>query len=287
MSLEEVILSILSLGLGDPYEFLAEALSPPSEAAIQNALRFLDSLDAVFLENRDEVGPKGGAKLVSHITPLGYHLAALPLNPRTGKLLLTSCLMGCINPMLTIAAATSVKNIFISPFEKREEADESKLNFMLGESDLLTLLNAYSAYRDASGDSRKQFNSKVDAFCRRNFLSYFNLQLVDQMRAQFLDLLKGIGFLPSNVNLHSVASCTENRNGDDLQIIKCVLCSGLAPNILRVPCQEPEKIVIKFGDGKKTIPLKDLGLSSRKTKFYVHPSSVMSMRTEARSRWIM
>ena len=138
MSLEEVILSILSLGLGDPYEFLAEALSPPSEAAIQNALRFLDSLDAVFLENRDEVGPKGGAKLVSHITPLGYHLAALPLNPRTGKLLLTSCLMGCINPMLTIAAASSVKNIFISPFEKREEADESKLNFMLGESDLLT-----------------------------------------------------------------------------------------------------------------------------------------------------
>ena len=55
------------------------------------------------------------------------------------------------------------------------------------------------------------------------------------MRSQFLELLKGIGFLPSEVNINNVHQRFENRNGGDRGMLGSVLCAGLAPNILQIP----------------------------------------------------
>ena len=41
LSLEELILQILALDLGDPYDFLEAAISPPESLSIRNALKFL------------------------------------------------------------------------------------------------------------------------------------------------------------------------------------------------------------------------------------------------------
>jgi hypothetical protein len=41
LSLEELILQILALDLGDPYVFLESAISPPESMSIRNALKFL------------------------------------------------------------------------------------------------------------------------------------------------------------------------------------------------------------------------------------------------------
>ena len=49
------------------------------------------------------------------LTPLGRHLAALPLEPRVGKALLLGKLFGVLSPALTIAAAAD-RPPFVRPF---------------------------------------------------------------------------------------------------------------------------------------------------------------------------
>lgn len=72
--LDELALQIRLLELGPVREFLSKALEPPSETAIATAIKSLRELDA-FDEDED-------------LTPLGYHLAALPVEPRIGKMML-------------------------------------------------------------------------------------------------------------------------------------------------------------------------------------------------------
>lgn len=72
--LEEVILQIKILQLGEAKQFLASVMDPPNLKAIDLSLDLLRTLNAL---DNDE-----------HLTPLGYHLAQLPLDPRTGNLFL-------------------------------------------------------------------------------------------------------------------------------------------------------------------------------------------------------
>ena len=120
--MEEVCLNILALQLGDPQAFLSNAMSPPTEIAVINSLNVLASLNAAFDSGVDHSFDRWS------ITPLGYHLAALPVNPRIGKLILYGILFHCVDPMLTIAASLD-KSPFVSPFDKRERADEAKARF--------------------------------------------------------------------------------------------------------------------------------------------------------------
>lgn len=50
-----------------------------------------------------------------NLTPLGFHLARLPVEPHIGKLILFGALLGCLDPVLTIAAALSFKDPFFIP----------------------------------------------------------------------------------------------------------------------------------------------------------------------------
>jgi hypothetical protein len=50
LSLEELILQILALDLGDPYDFLEAAISPPESLSIRNALKFLGKkINVIYL----------------------------------------------------------------------------------------------------------------------------------------------------------------------------------------------------------------------------------------------
>lgn len=70
--LETVILQIKILQLGKAKTFLASVMDPPNLKGIDLALELLRTLNAL---DADE-----------NLTPLGYHLAKLPLDPRTGEL---------------------------------------------------------------------------------------------------------------------------------------------------------------------------------------------------------
>ena len=49
------------------------------------------------------------------LTPLGVHLARLPVEPHIGKMILFGALLGCLDPVLTIAASLSFKDPFFIP----------------------------------------------------------------------------------------------------------------------------------------------------------------------------
>lgn len=50
-----------------------------------------------------------------NLTPLGFHLARLPIEPLMGRMLIMSAIFSCVGPMLTIAAGLSFKDPFIIP----------------------------------------------------------------------------------------------------------------------------------------------------------------------------
>ena len=52
-SLDELVLQILLLDLGEPAAFLARAVDPPLQAALKNSLEFLEALGAVELSGSD------------------------------------------------------------------------------------------------------------------------------------------------------------------------------------------------------------------------------------------
>ncbi|KAG8228278.1 hypothetical protein J437_LFUL006246 [Ladona fulva] len=140
--LEQLVLRIKVLKLfegKDPHYVLGRTLEPPSEENISNSMTRLQDLGALDEENR--------------LTPLGRHLAALPVDVRIGKLMLFGAMFFCLDSTLTMAACLSYKSPFVAPFAKKEEADTKKLEFLVGNSDQLTVLKAYKL--NANGDNTR------------------------------------------------------------------------------------------------------------------------------------
>lgn len=74
--------------LGSPEDFLSRALDPPQQQVIGNAMNLLRKIGACLLNE-----PK--------LTPLGQHLAALPVNVKIGKMLIFGAIFGCLDPVVS------------------------------------------------------------------------------------------------------------------------------------------------------------------------------------------
>jgi HrpA-like helicases len=55
-----------------------------------------------------------------NLTPLGFHLARLPLDPQTGKMILMGALFSCVDPIFSVAASLSFKDAFLVPLVSLE-----------------------------------------------------------------------------------------------------------------------------------------------------------------------
>ena len=101
VGLEDLVLQVLLLDLGEPSVFLTKAVNPPSALAIKNSLKLLEGLGAVDCEWGDDdttsrpmtsrpVEPTTCETLQvgSNLTALGFHLATLPVDPRVGKMMI-------------------------------------------------------------------------------------------------------------------------------------------------------------------------------------------------------
>ena len=115
-------------------------------------------------------------------------VANLPVGAKLGKLLLYGCLFRCIEPILTIAAAMSCKNPFVSNVTTRKEAKLQKLQFLQGSSDLLTIARAYEAWSSVPKSDHRQRRD----LCRDYFLSETSLRMISEMRKQFRKQRSGL-----------------------------------------------------------------------------------------------
>lgn len=254
--LSELILQIKFLGLGDAEAFLGKALDPPAARQVSAALELLTSIGALDPATRE-------------LTPLGRHLALLPVDPLIGKMIVIGACVGCLDPVLTIAAAMSVRDPFLSPLERRDEASACKLA-LAGEqqSDHLAMLAAYKGWLDAERQGQGQ------SFCRANFLSGSTMELIHVMRQQLASLVDDIGFLPDPHRLpgslpgdgglgqafspgRALSPRRRRRGGagvlvaqvdaasvnaEDLRLVKAVLCAGMYPNVALVEVYAGAKV---------------------------------------------
>ncbi|XP_067388899.1 putative ATP-dependent RNA helicase DHX57 isoform X2 [Emydura macquarii macquarii] len=218
------------------------------------------------------------------LTPLGYHLASLPVDVRIGKLMLFGTIFRCLDPALTIAASLAFKSPFVSPWDKREEANKKKLEFAIGNSDYLALLQAYKGWRLSTRESSHRSYS----YCRENFLSGRVLQEMASLKRQFTELLSDIGFVKEGLRARDIekrwsrgdgvldATGEEaNSNAENIKLISAILCAALYPNVVQVKTPEGKYQNTSTGAVKMQPKAEELKFITKNDGYvHIHPSSV-------------
>lgn len=140
-------------------------------------------------------------------------------------MIIWASLFSCVDPVFSIAASLTFKDAFYCPFGKEDEANRKKLELGLGHhSDHIALAQALKRYESsyASGQSRR--------FCYEHFLSWNTLKLLSDMKRQFARHLYEMKFLDSD----NPADSYSNRNSNNLEMIKAIVCAGLYPNVATI-----------------------------------------------------
>ncbi|XP_015225790.1 PREDICTED: ATP-dependent RNA helicase DHX36 isoform X1 [Cyprinodon variegatus] len=252
--LEELCLQIKILKLGSISHFLEKAMDPPSQKAVNLAIKNLTDLNA--LDHRE------------NLTALGVHLARLPVEPHTGKLILFGALFGCLDPVLTIAASLSFKDPFFIPLGKEKMADMRRRTLSRNsKSDHLTIVYAFKGWEEA-----KQRGARYEReYCWDNFLSANTLQMLHNMKGQFAEHLMHAGFVSSRNPKDPIS----NVNSDNEKLIKAVIVAGLYPKVAMIrPSYSKKRPGVKVytqSDGKVCI----------------HPKSVNVEETEFNYTWLI
>ncbi|XP_012944942.1 ATP-dependent DNA/RNA helicase DHX36 [Aplysia californica] len=253
--LEELCLQIKLLKLGRIVPFIGKAMQHPSMEAITHAVDTLRELNAL---DHDE-----------NLLPLGYHLARMPVEPHTGKMILFGAMFCCLDPILTVAASLSFKDAFTVPLGKEAEADKARKRLARGsKSDHIMLINAFSGWEE------NQKRGQSGQFCWENFLSDNTLRMLRDMKKQLAELLHDTGFVASRNPKDGPA----NINSDKSSLIRAVLCAGLYPNVAQVTK------VHKPGHkrpGGVAMTMKD------DSRVAVHPKSVNSEESFFESKWMV
>lgn len=183
--LEELSLTILALELGSPADFLARAIEPPPPEAITTAVKNLREIDA--LRKQKDLDTK---EVSYYLTPLGFHLANLPCDARIGKMLIIGSILGCLEPILTIAACLSYKSPFSNPFGMQQEADRAHAKYGSALSDHIAALEAYNGWAELRNEP---YRVRKD-YCTENFLSIATLEQIEALRKELRRQLIDIGF---------------------------------------------------------------------------------------------
>ena len=272
--LEQLLLRIKILPLFQDKvlkDVLKSLIEPPDIHDVDSALERLQGVGALDRNN--------------DLTPLGFHLASLPVDVRIGKLLLFGSIFRCLDSALTIAASLSYKSPFVSPFGKRDEAMRKKVNFSARNSDHLAVLRAYNGWQEAT------FRSHYAGYNYSNehFLSQNTLQTLVSMKHQFLELLSSIGFVSGNITMKNLTRASRNGadsvrkitgdepnvNCSNYKLVASVLCAALYPNVVQVLSPEIKYKQTASGAMTKPPEAKDLKFKTKADGYVnVHPSSV-------------
>uniref|UniRef100_A0A8C6YKZ0 RNA helicase n=1 Tax=Nothoprocta perdicaria TaxID=30464 RepID=A0A8C6YKZ0_NOTPE len=252
--LEELCLQIKILKLGGIAYFLSKLMDPPSHDAVMLAINHLMELNA--LDRQEE------------LTPLGVHLARLPVEPHIGKMILFGALFCCLDPVLTIAASLGFKDPFVIPLGKEKVADARRKELSKNtKSDHLTVVNAFMGWEETR---RRGFRTEKD-YCWEYFLSPNTLQMLHNMKGQFAEHLLAAGF----VNSRDPKDPKSNTNSDNEKLLKAVICAGLYPKVA--------KIRPSFSKKRKMVKV----CTKTDGTVNIHPKSVNVEETEFHYNWLV
>ncbi|CCG84337.1 protein of unknown function [Taphrina deformans PYCC 5710] len=221
--LQELCLQIKSMGVEDIGKFLRNAIEPPPVNSVESSIDHLQALRAL-----DES---------ENLTPLGRLLSTLPVQPSLGKMVILAVIFRCLDPVLILAAASASKDPFLSPLDRRAEADARKARYSQGSgSDHAAIVNAFSEWREA----RRQSHDQGRSYAFENFLHYNTLVSIAQTAEQVLEIMQksglvgGSGTRPSRGSRHIMSlygSEEENSNSSSLPLQVALATAGFYPNL--------------------------------------------------------
>jgi len=274
-------------------------LEPPVPQSVAKSVEQLVRLGAISV---DSAGRES-------LTPLGGHLANLPLEARLGKLVLLGAAFGtsATEAALTVAAALQSRNPFVAPFEAREEANKARRKFAdkmvsgpVGPSDHLAVLAAYNEWNKLPA-----WGSEKMDFCHENFLSIRTLQGMSDLKRQLLEILSQAGFVKPGLRAKQVAGAGRATDGSDgvglalaergerlepvhPALLAALLCAALFPQVAMATApvvQNSKKKKWKSEEAqqeKPKIQVRD-AQTGAPVKVKLHPSSVGKEETSLTS----
>ena len=200
--LEGLCLS-LKLALGERLSVAdasAELVTPPPRASVAATVGGLIRLGALAATHASSGSSSSSSTTSSErLTPLGRMLAALPMDVRLAKALVYACLLQCVGPVLTAAAALGTgRQLFASlpPGDLRAEADRAKKRITkaaaASRSDHLALVEAFNAWDRACGEKGRRAGKE---FAGEAFLSEGALEATRSARADLARTLSELGLL--------------------------------------------------------------------------------------------
>ncbi|KAJ7734918.1 P-loop containing nucleoside triphosphate hydrolase protein [Mycena maculata] len=225
------ILQLKSLGIDDLMKF-EWVSAPPAESV----LRALEGLVAAGMIGED-----------GRLTVIGEQVAECPVEVGVARMLFNSKELKCGEEILTIAAMTSVQDVFVIPDGAPGAlAELERRKFTAEEGDHLTLLNAYNGFTRYGRSS---------GWCKSHALSFRAMSRAVSIRSQLKKYMQRFN-LP-------IESC----EGDAKRLRRC-LVSGYWRNGARWVADGTYRSV----RGNRTL--------------HVHPTSVLFTR-KPRSGWVV
>jgi ATP-dependent helicase HrpA len=231
-NLASVILQMTALGLGDVARF--PFVDPPDARNVKAGVQLLEELGAL--------APGAGSR---RLTRVGRRLAALPVDPRLGRMVLEADRLGCLREVLVVAAALSIQDPRERPADQQAQADQKHARFRDESSDFLTLLNLWRYLRTRQ---RELSSSAFRRMCRAEYLNYLRVREWQDLVGQLRQVAKQLGLEVRR----QTSSDPENLDED---AVHQALLSGLLSHI---GLRDPER--------------RDY-LGARNTRFSIFPGS--------------
>jgi ATP-dependent helicase HrpA len=263
-NLAAVILQMTSIGLGDIAAF--PFLQPPDSRGIQDGVDLLLELNAI---SRDRTTGH------SRITKVGRDLAALPLDPRFGRMLVEAKRHGVVREVAAIVAGLSIQDVRERPLEKRAQADQLHARFADPTSDFLGLLKLWNHLEE---QQKALSSSAFRRLCKSEFLNYLRIREWQDLYRQLVRTLRDP--VPETGTGAGVAAAARNGPRPDLQRADGIhrsLLAGLLSRIglrdERVTKSNPKE---KPREGREPKSREYLG--ARNQKFAIFPGSALARK---------
>ena len=233
-NLASVVLQMISLELGEIGEF--PFVEPPDPRSIGDGIALLQELGA--LHGRKE------------LTEVGRALAALPVDPRLGRMLVEANRTGCLREVLVVAAALSVQDPRERPTEQRQAADEKHARFAAEGSDVLAFINLWNYLAE---QRQALSGNRFRRLCREELLHYLRVREWQDLHNQLRTAARNAGMV-------------ENDSSAGSDRVHIAVLAGLLSHV-----------GLREGDSREY-------LGARGAKFLIFPGSPLAKKPP---RWVM
>ncbi|MCF6248895.1 MAG: ATP-dependent RNA helicase HrpA, partial [Desulfobacula sp.] len=273
-NLAEVILRMIALNLGDVSTF--PFIDSPSPKSIKDGFDTLIEIGAIKEKNSKN------KKKEFQLTRTGQLMAKLPIDPKLSRILIEADTRGCLKEATIITTALAISDPRQRPAEKAQAADQQHAVFKDPDSDFITLLNIWNAYKAA--EKKLKSRSNLKKFCRDHYLSFKRLREWNDIHRQMIQVMKEHGIkgektLPTQPGTKDLKSKAFKIGGPLYIALHKSLLTGYLAHI----AHKKEKHIFNAAKGQQAMIFPGSGLFSKAGNWIMAAEFVKTSQLFART----